>query len=266
MSFLMGLNDTYAAVRGYILLMDPIPSLSKIFSLLLEDEKAKKVGARKRVEIDTAVALAAKSSNAYAKNSTKSKSRRPECTHCGTMGHVVDKCYKLHGYPLDYKFKTKGQSAGSSSSFANNVVAIEDSSSEAVNLTCAKYHQLIGLLNSQCHFGTQAPLKVAADTHQVANIFTQPSLGLQGYELSGIWSSPSLEYSVFSSTVNTSHISSTDWILDSGATNYMVQSLHFLKTITSSIEKHGQSYSHKNCTSVCHLNFGECALYPHFLF
>nr|XP_023890238.1 ent-kaurene oxidase, chloroplastic-like [Quercus suber] len=39
MSFLMGLNDTYSAVRGQILLMDLIPSLSKVFSLLLQDEK-----------------------------------------------------------------------------------------------------------------------------------------------------------------------------------------------------------------------------------
>ena len=39
MSFLMGLNDTYSAVRGQILLIDPIPPLSKVFSLLLQDER-----------------------------------------------------------------------------------------------------------------------------------------------------------------------------------------------------------------------------------
>ena len=35
MSFLMGLNETYTAIRGQILLMDPISPLSKVFSLLL---------------------------------------------------------------------------------------------------------------------------------------------------------------------------------------------------------------------------------------
>ena len=39
MSFQMGLNDTYSTIRGQILLMDPIPPLSKVFSLLLQDEK-----------------------------------------------------------------------------------------------------------------------------------------------------------------------------------------------------------------------------------
>jgi len=31
MSFLMSLNDTYAQIRGQILLMDPIPSVNRIF-------------------------------------------------------------------------------------------------------------------------------------------------------------------------------------------------------------------------------------------
>lgn len=198
MSFLMGLNDTYSTIRGQILLMDPIPPLSKIFSLLLQDEKPRKVGARKKVQIDTTVVLAAlggKNNNANANSSTKNKSGRPQCTHCGDMRHVVDKCYTLHGYPPVYKLKNKAQSVGSSS-FAHNVVAVEDSSSEVVNFTKVEYQQLIGLLNSQCHFGTQAPPEVATKTHQVTNIIAQPSLGLLGHELSGIWSSPSLEYSI----------------------------------------------------------------------
>lgn len=39
MSFLMGLNDTYVAVREQMLLMDFIPFLRKVFSLLVQDEK-----------------------------------------------------------------------------------------------------------------------------------------------------------------------------------------------------------------------------------
>ena len=58
------------------------------------------------------------------------------------MGHVVDKCYKLYGYPPGYKFKNKNQS------FASTLVAVEDSSNEPISLTRAEYQQLIGLLNS----------------------------------------------------------------------------------------------------------------------
>ena len=37
----------------------------------------------------------------------------------------------------------------------------------------------------------------------------------------------------FSSQVDTTHLCSTDWILDNGATNHMVHSLHFFTSITS---------------------------------
>ena len=61
-----------------------------------------------------------------------------------SLGHVVDRCYKLHGYPPRYKFKNKGGQPP----FANNVIAIKDHASEPVTLTKAQYQQLVGLLNS----------------------------------------------------------------------------------------------------------------------
>ena len=41
---------------------------------------------------------------------------------------------------------------------------------------------------------------------------------------------------MFSSIVAVSHINPTDWILDSGATDHMVHSITFFKTITSSVQ------------------------------
>ena len=152
MSFLIGLNETYAAVRGQILIMDPMPPLSKVFSLILQDEKQRKVGAAKEMQLDTAAALA---SALATKNVKNYKKGRPQCTHCGAMGHVVDKCYKLHGYPPGYKFKsTKGQVAATLPPFANNVIAPKDDASGGVSLTKSEYQQLLSLLNTNCHFGT----------------------------------------------------------------------------------------------------------------
>ena len=74
--------------------MDPIPSLSKAFSLLLQDEKQRKVGKSLNTE---ASALAVKNSGSFAKGSNKAESGRPQCTHCGALGHIVDNCYILHG-------------------------------------------------------------------------------------------------------------------------------------------------------------------------
>uniref|UniRef100_A0A2N9I0N9 Retrotransposon Copia-like N-terminal domain-containing protein n=1 Tax=Fagus sylvatica TaxID=28930 RepID=A0A2N9I0N9_FAGSY len=44
LSFLMGLNDSYLQVRSQILLMDPLPSINKVFSMIQQDEKQKGVG------------------------------------------------------------------------------------------------------------------------------------------------------------------------------------------------------------------------------
>ena len=165
LSFLMGLNETYTTIRGQILLMDLIPSLGKVFSLLLQDEKQRKVGKKNTIKSFT---LAVKT-NGFGKSFNKAKFGRPQCTHCGVLGHVADKCYKLHGYPPSYKFKTKGSQAGS---VANNVMATDNSPDESVNLTNSKYQQLLSLLNSHSHFGTQAPQEGGSDTHQVANIIT----------------------------------------------------------------------------------------------
>ena len=49
------------------------------------------------------------------------KKERPICTYCGFIGHIADKCYKLHGYPPGYKPKGKlsGNQVSSNGSFGN---------------------------------------------------------------------------------------------------------------------------------------------------
>ena len=44
MQFLMGLNDSYNAVRGQILLMNPLPSVRKAYSLITQEEKQREIG------------------------------------------------------------------------------------------------------------------------------------------------------------------------------------------------------------------------------
>ena len=39
MQFLMGLNESYNAIRGNILLMDPIPSVRRAYSFVCQEEK-----------------------------------------------------------------------------------------------------------------------------------------------------------------------------------------------------------------------------------
>ena len=38
MKFLMGVNESFSQVRSQVLLMDPIPSVSKVYSLMIQEE------------------------------------------------------------------------------------------------------------------------------------------------------------------------------------------------------------------------------------
>uniref|UniRef100_A0A2N9GTP1 Reverse transcriptase Ty1/copia-type domain-containing protein n=1 Tax=Fagus sylvatica TaxID=28930 RepID=A0A2N9GTP1_FAGSY len=41
-------------------------------------------------------------------NKVFKKRDKPTCSHCGLVGHTMEKCYKLHGYPPRYKTRGKG--------------------------------------------------------------------------------------------------------------------------------------------------------------
>lgn len=41
--FLMGLNDTFTTVRGHILIMQPLPSSSQCYAILLQEENQREV-------------------------------------------------------------------------------------------------------------------------------------------------------------------------------------------------------------------------------
>nr|XP_023894220.1 uncharacterized protein LOC112006153 [Quercus suber] len=110
MKFLMGLNDSFSQVRSQVLLMDPIPSLSKVYSLLIQEETQRSVPNASFAKVDSTI-LAAKLSNEhlgpFLGGVVGKRKEKPTCTHCGKTSHTVDKCYKKYGFPLGFKFKNK---------------------------------------------------------------------------------------------------------------------------------------------------------------
>ena len=55
MSFLMGLNDSFAQIRAQLLLLDPIPPMNKVFSLVVQEERQAQTNSG---GVDTANSLA----------------------------------------------------------------------------------------------------------------------------------------------------------------------------------------------------------------
>ena len=122
LQFLMRLNDSFSAVRAQILLMDHFPSINKVFSLIIQEEKQREICVNP-ISHDTSSARMTKSilSNPFPtthheptvymnKPSPKprffkqNKKDCPMCSHCGVAGHTVEKCYRVHGFPPGFKF------------------------------------------------------------------------------------------------------------------------------------------------------------------
>ena len=107
LTFLVGLNGSFSAIRGQILAMDPFPPMSKVISLVLQEEKQHEVVASNTQPPQ--VTFAAKPIGAHKFVDAKTKQRKdcPLCSHCGVSGHTQDWCFKLHGHPPGYD-KPKG--------------------------------------------------------------------------------------------------------------------------------------------------------------
>ncbi|RVW78001.1 Retrovirus-related Pol polyprotein from transposon TNT 1-94 [Vitis vinifera] len=102
LKFLVGLNDSYASIRSQLLLMVPLPNMSKVFSLLLQEESQRQL--TNSATCNETHALMAKQSNqqSYQPQSFKDKPKKSalHCTHCGYNGHTVDKCFNFMVIPL----------------------------------------------------------------------------------------------------------------------------------------------------------------------
>lgn len=80
----MGLNDTYSHIRGQILLIDPLPPLNKVFSLLTREERQRQYESQQisTTCMTNAMAFTVKHENSHhiKQNHRKDSKERPYCT------------------------------------------------------------------------------------------------------------------------------------------------------------------------------------------
>ena len=147
MKFLMGLNESFSQVRTQILLMDPLPSLNKVYSLMIQEEIHRCVNNGFNAKVELA-ALIAKSQNFngntgvnYSGNNGNKGKDKPICT--------VDKCYKLHRFPPSYKFKGKNPMAHQVSlSQPQDLPFLPSSGPVTSSFTPEQYQQLLSLIST----------------------------------------------------------------------------------------------------------------------
>ncbi|KAL5832253.1 hypothetical protein ACOSQ4_017607 [Xanthoceras sorbifolium] len=156
MQFLMGLNESYTSVRGQILLMDPLPSINKVFALVVQEERQRDISTTVPLLNEAAALLATNDSNVsfqkrenFGNLKKNSFRERPNC-------HSVDRCYVLHGYPPGHKFYKggkQGTNKNDKQGLANHVTTSNDKHSHppfqtGMPFTPDQCRQLLALLDS----------------------------------------------------------------------------------------------------------------------
>lgn len=112
MMFLMGLNDSYQHIKSQLLLLDPMPSISRVFPLVVQEEPQRLIGDQQSINVRSReMAFALKNEqvqhSASARGNPRFSKGRPFCTNCNIPGHTLETCYKIHGFPPGYKMRGK---------------------------------------------------------------------------------------------------------------------------------------------------------------
>jgi hypothetical protein len=221
MQFLMGLNDSYSAIRGQILLMNPLSSVWQTYSSVSQEEKQHLLSSTyAAIDSSSSAAMVVRSkpnpvrhersNHPYGSQESRSQERQPEnfrqdrrrhgtgtgrgrpnCSHCGEMGHWIQTCYELNGYPVGHpkaKFNSGSRGFNNRTKPAVNNVAEWSSKidgNQIVGISEDQLKQLLSLVSKSDDFISQA------------NAVIKPGL---------------------------SNIASRNWIIDSGATDHISSS------------------------------------------
>ncbi|XP_049415272.1 uncharacterized protein LOC125878016 [Solanum stenotomum] len=188
--FLMGLNDVYAAGKSNILMLSPLPSVNHAYSLLMQDEKQREVYMSSHYPGNSTSFLATNQTTLGQKSGyyeAKQKKTNLVCSNCKKPGHSVDKCYRIIGFPSDFKFTKAKRFEGNVKS---NAVFMEgtqeqngahfDGEGQGKHFTKDQCSQLIQMLqNVQMNQPEESPCDAAANAVTCAGPFNE--------EASGIW-------------------------------------------------------------------------------
>uniref|UniRef100_A0A803L939 ABC transporter domain-containing protein n=1 Tax=Chenopodium quinoa TaxID=63459 RepID=A0A803L939_CHEQI len=149
----MKLNNKHSSVRTNILMMNPLPSISVAYRLLIQDEKQQQMTFQNE---ERAMAFAAAEGRNYTGNLGYNKNFRHKlvigsdnnkfaaaqkkqllfCEHCKIGGHTMSRCWKLHRYPPSFGNKGKVKKFAA-------IAQGEDDDDNVRHITADQYQQFL---------------------------------------------------------------------------------------------------------------------------
>lgn len=100
--FLMGLNELYTNIRGQLLMMNSIPKMTQVLSLLQQEERQRSHINLAQPSIESAVLMNQTGNfRNFKKDFKKPEVRRNNllCSHCNGTNHTRERCFHIIGFP-----------------------------------------------------------------------------------------------------------------------------------------------------------------------
>ncbi|XP_041995781.1 uncharacterized protein LOC121745905 [Salvia splendens] len=243
MRFLIGLNSSFSQIRSSILFMIPMPSLSKVFSLVSQEERQRTIDGNAS---STSIVTPSMSEQLYSANATQSYNRSTICSHCGKTNHTVDKCFVLHGFPPSFG-KVKGKYNAKDNNFSKYVNYVENSFDEydkaaiSTNIAgpspeqCQQLIHLLLLLPLPLHHLQPHQITLHPQTVPHSQGASQATVIGRGSRIRNLYT---LEFSEQEKNQGCSVLSPVSSIYSTASTSFSASSIIPCANIVTGIDKH----------------------------
>ncbi|GJQ96310.1 ribonuclease H-like domain-containing protein [Tanacetum coccineum] len=218
MQFLMGLNDVFQLIRSSLLARETLPDVKDSFAIISREESHRGItssSSSNSVTKPQVSSFASKSNswnnngnkkfdnNKRVGNSTNNRGPNPNlhCTNCGKVGHIVDRCFDIIGYPPGYNKNTRLKSNGPRT-FNANSVSSSSKKGASLSFTNEQMIKLMNLINEAPSGNVQANM-AGRGMFFNSNVFFD------------------LNFKVFYNSNSMIYKVNLGWIIDSGANQHM---------------------------------------------
>jgi len=197
--FLTGLNEQFSIVKTQVLLMDPLPSINKVYSLVVQEES-------NNVQLSSPASIDDSNTLVNATNTTRSYGRGKNnfggkgsryCSFYNRTNHTVETFYQKHGFPPFIKPKSSVNASSHEASEVKpmNTVVKASSYSSSAGITQEQYTHLVSLLQQSNLTASTSPL--VSSNH--------------------VNSHPTTSSGINTISSNSLHVTNPIWLIDSGA-------------------------------------------------
>ncbi|KAH7549993.1 hypothetical protein JRO89_XS13G0117000 [Xanthoceras sorbifolium] len=151
MQFLMGLNETYSAIRCQILLMNPLPSIHQAYYSVSQEEKQRLLSTTQTATELGSAAMAVRHNNNEGKSNFSAGTDRPYQSPANRSSQPQDVRRIRHRHPKARMNSGPNSNQHKGFSGANQVSEVSHNAEvrHTVSLSETQLKQLLSLLNNQ---------------------------------------------------------------------------------------------------------------------